>query len=395
MRVPVKEPVLEDHRHPRLAHPVREVPPLFERVRFELDVGDLDAFEKLERQHALSRVAPVDPRNLNVWIARPVAAEALGVAPFRAIVQLGADRAAELVDQVTCVDEVERTDPFLRDARGLVEQREVGLDLPRGARTLHLDRDRLAVRQRRSMYLPDRGCSDRYGIELEKRTFQRKAEVALDDLLDLLERERPHVVLQRAQLDDDVGRNDVGTRREELAELHERRAELVEHLAQVDAPLVRGDGLARRALTPWEEIGQLVLLEEVPEAVAHCDLRDLGQPPEVPLRRPCRHGVSVTRRGVVTFSRGCASGAARPRRSQSDADADPQGNQAMRAPQARAPSASGAKRGTNRAGRSRLARPASAGAPAGRRAARAPRTPRGGRARARATFPESPRLRVP
>ena len=64
------------------------------------------------------------------------------------------------------------------------------------------------------------------------------AELLADRALDVRERERAHVVLQAAQLGDDVGRDDVRPRREQLPELDERRAELVEHLAQV--PAARG-----------------------------------------------------------------------------------------------------------------------------------------------------------
>ena len=151
------------------------------------------------------------------------------------------------------------------------------------------------------MHLADRRGGDRRRVEVEERALERQAELALDDLLDLLERERPDVVLQPAQLGDDVRRHDVGPRREQLAELHERRPELVEHLAQVGAALSRGVALERRALAPRQQVGQPVLLEEVAEAVPHRDLRDLGEPPEVPLRRPRRHGISVARRTAETF----------------------------------------------------------------------------------------------
>ena len=79
-------------------------------------------------------------------------------------------------------------------------------------------------------------------VELEEQPLDRLAELLRDRPLDVRERERAHVVLQAAQLGDDVRRHDVGPRREQLPELDERRAELVEHLAQVPA--------ARRALEP-------------------------------------------------------------------------------------------------------------------------------------------------
>jgi hypothetical protein len=290
MRITVEEAVAEDHRHPRLAHPVCESAAFFERVRVRADVGDLHPVDVLERQHALARVAPVHARNLDVWVARPVAAEAVGVAALRAVVELEPDRPRELVDEVARVDEVERADPLLGQTRSLIEEREVGLDLARCAGTLNLDGDLPAVGQRGAVDLADRRRGDRCGVEVEKRALEREIELGLDHLLDLLERERPHVVLEPAELHDDVGRHDVRSRREQLTELHERRAELVEHLAQVNAAGGGGLRLDRRAVPPGEQVVQLVRLEEVAEPVANRDLRYLGEASEVPLLRFCRHG---------------------------------------------------------------------------------------------------------
>ena len=199
------------------------------------------------------------------------------------VVELLPDRAGELVDELARVDEVERPDPFPGEPRGLVEEPEVGLDLLRRARPLHLDRDPASVRQGRAVHLADRRGRDRRRLEVEEQPLERVPELLLDHALGLLERERPHVVLQPAQLDDDVGRHHVGPRREELSELHERRPELVEHLSQVLAAGRRGSVLGghageavfRRATR--QEVAQLVRLEEVAEAVAHHDLRDLRQ----------------------------------------------------------------------------------------------------------------------
>jgi hypothetical protein len=99
----------------------------------------------------------------------------------------------------------------------------------------------------------------------------------------------PHVVLQRSELGDDVRRNDVGTCREQLPELHERRAELVEQLTQV-LPARRRSFFIRRCEPRLrgparQQVGELVRLEEVAEAVAHHHLRDLGQAAERACRR--------------------------------------------------------------------------------------------------------------
>src|ERR671937_2099287 len=83
-RVAVEEPVPEDHRHPGLGHPVRELAPGLDRDDARVEVGDLRAVEELERQHARARVAPVDARDLDVRVAGEVAPECLGVPPLQA-----------------------------------------------------------------------------------------------------------------------------------------------------------------------------------------------------------------------------------------------------------------------------------------------------------------------
>ena len=132
------------------------------------------------------------------------------------------------------------------------------------------------------MDLADRGGGDRLAVELEEEALDRLAELLLDHALDVLVRERAHVVLEPAELGDDVRRQDVRPHREELAELDEGRAELVEELAEVLAALGRRALGELAAVAPaGQEVGQLVALEEVAEAVPDGDLGDLRQPAEV------------------------------------------------------------------------------------------------------------------
>ena len=284
VRVAVEDAVLEDHRHPRLRHQVGEPAALLQRVLVRVDVLDLRALEVLERQHARPRVGPEHLRDADVRVAGEVAMKGLGVPRLVPVVELLPDRAAELVHETARVDEVEGTYALLRDLRRLVEKLEVGLDLLGSVRPLHLHGDTAAVRERGVMDLADRRGGDRPLRELGEELLDRQAELGQDDLLDLVVRHRRDVVLQLPQLDDDVRRHDVRPGREQLAELHECRAELVEHLAQVLS--------AKRALAvdradlrrPGDEIGQPVALEEVAEAVLDRDLRDFGDAPEV-LRR--------------------------------------------------------------------------------------------------------------
>src|SRR4029079_15084382 len=98
-------------------------------------------------------------------------------------------------------------------------------------------------------------------------------EVLADDALDVLVRDRANVVLELLQLGHDVGRDDGGAGREELAELDEGRGELVESLAQVSAALGGARGCRAELRAARQQVGQAVSLEEVAEAVPD---RDLG-----------------------------------------------------------------------------------------------------------------------
>ena len=106
----------------------------------------------------------------------------------------------------------------------------------------------------------------------EERLLDREPQLLLDHPPHVGERDRRHVVLQLAQLGDDVRRHHVGAGREELAELDERRPELVEHLAQ--APAAVGELRVVVAAPP---------VDQVAEAVAGRDPPDLGQPADPPL----------------------------------------------------------------------------------------------------------------
>ena len=228
-------------------------------------------------------------------VAREVAVQRVRVPRLEPVVELLADRAGELVDDLAHVHEVEGPDALLRDARGLVEEAEVGFDLLGRAGALDLDRDDMAVREHGSVHLADRRGGQRLAVELEEEALDREAEVFEDDALDLFVRERAHVVLEAAQLGDDVRRQDVWTHREQLAELDEGRAELVEELAEMLAAL---GCAALEELRPVpaarDQVGQPVPLEEVAEAVPDRDLGDLRQPAEVPLLgRRLRHDVKV------------------------------------------------------------------------------------------------------
>src|SRR5207302_2653880 len=127
VRVAVEEAVPEDHRHPRFGDPGGELTTVLDPRADEVDVGELDPVDPLERQYARPGVLPVDLWDPDMRVAGEVAAEVLGVTALLPVVKLLADRPGELVDDLARIDEVERTDPFTREASRLVEKPEVGL----------------------------------------------------------------------------------------------------------------------------------------------------------------------------------------------------------------------------------------------------------------------------
>ena len=114
---------------------------------------------------------------------------------------------------------------LLREER---EQPEVALDLFRGARPLHLDHDPLAALEPRAMNLPDRPGGERLRFDPLEDVLPRDAELLLHHLDHLGLGQRRHAVLQARELLDDLGRDQVGPRREDLPELRERRPEFLE-----------------------------------------------------------------------------------------------------------------------------------------------------------------------
>src|SRR5207247_10735455 len=91
-----------------------------------------------------------------------------------------------------------------------------------------------------SMNLADRRSRERLLVELEEGLLEREPELLLNHVANLRERERPDVVLEPPQLGDDVGRHHVGAGREQLPELDEGGAELIEQLAPAAAAPRRG-----------------------------------------------------------------------------------------------------------------------------------------------------------
>jgi hypothetical protein len=185
----------EDHLEPEDRHLVDQRLALRHGHRLEVDVGDLGALDQLRGEDPPARVGPHHPGDDDPAVAGEGAAQRLGVARLSAVVHLGAQRARELVDELHWVDE-QAIPAYLGQAlRQLPQQVEIRAHQRLRLRTLHLHRHGTAVGQDRTVHLSDAGRRHGHRVEARKSLRDVEAELRLDRLLDLREREWRHGVL--------------------------------------------------------------------------------------------------------------------------------------------------------------------------------------------------------
>ena len=153
-------------------------------------------------------------------------------------VELALQRLGQMLDHGRDVDEPAET----RAALGLLgeqfEQPEVAHDRVARVRPLDLDDDRLAALERGAVHLGDRAGRERDRVDRLEHVLPRHAELLLHHRNDLRLGQRRDLVLERRQLLDELGGEQVRTRREDLPELGERRTELFEGGAQAARALL-------------------------------------------------------------------------------------------------------------------------------------------------------------
>ena len=114
----------------------------------------------------------------------------------------------------------------------------------------HLDRHRPPVEQAGPVHDGDGGRPDRVGVEVGERVAQRQPEVLLHPLAHVGERHRRARVEAGPELVGHVVAEHARRRRDDLAELHERPAEVLEALAQRPGQL----GRRQRALADGAQL---------------------------------------------------------------------------------------------------------------------------------------------
>ncbi len=227
--------------------------------------------------------------------SRPRAASPIACRVARLVreVELLVDGPVELLDDAGRRVDAGLLDHRLEQLREVVEEREVRLDLLPDARPLHLHDDPLAARGSGAVDLGDRRARERPSSSSANSSSTRRPRPALDLARRIsADGEGRAVVLERLELLDPVGGQEVRPGGEELPELDEGGPELGQQLPEARRGLAvrRRQGLAlrrqaRRARAPRasaraREVGA--------EAVPRHRRRDLAQPVQV-LESPREH----------------------------------------------------------------------------------------------------------
>ena len=244
-----------------------------------------------------------------------VAADLLGVTGLGGVVELGAEREAELADPP--LDVVVAAPPRTRgcSAREVAQEHEVRLGLRLDAGPLHLHHDGRAVGERGRVDLPDGGRRQRLGVEVGEEGVERLPQLGLDDGADGLEGHGRRVVLETGQLRRDFGRDEVGPRAQHLPQLDGRDAEVFEGEAEVLGPGVGRLArlVAQHPAVERDEPAEPEVEHEPAEPVAGQRPRDLAEP-LLPRRRAHGRGrcEEAAHEAVRLRARGAGSDSSHP-----------------------------------------------------------------------------------
>ena len=219
--------------------------------------------------------------------AREVALELRGVAGLAHQVELVQDRLLVLDDDLARPQAPRVRPVLLGEAGEGVQHLEVEVDRLAHAGPQHLDDDLAPVRERRRVDLGDGGRRERRGIEAREELRDRPAERGLDARLGERAVEGRDAVLELRELVGDVGRQQVAPRRDDLAELHEDRPEVLERAPQAlaaRAAAAREPGPGRQPEDEAQRAVEVGRAHVVVEPVAHQHAVDGEQPAGDPHR---------------------------------------------------------------------------------------------------------------
>ena len=197
-----------------------------------IDLRDRQAVHALHHHRAGTAVVPVDLGHREQWRIAEIAAQLRTVRRLAHQVQFVAEVLGKLGHHLARLQPAPfRPHAFEQRGSGFHQCDVVGDDVF-DARPQHLDRHVLAGRQHREMHLRDRGRRHRLRLETAENLRQRLAVEGFQAGDRLFRREGRHAVLQLGQFVGQIGRQQIASRRQHLAELDEDGAERLQRLAQ-------------------------------------------------------------------------------------------------------------------------------------------------------------------
>jgi hypothetical protein len=229
----VEEPIVEHHLGGDVRGSFGERVPIHARGVERGGVGDLHPIDALQRDDPGRRGLPEHARDLYVGLVGEVAREPLGVTPLREVVQLGAELPRELLRDADHVHACRRLPPATGAGGAVLQDLEVLLHLLDRAGAADLDHDLGSVVQQRRVRLPDRGGREGVGPERGEGPVDAAAQLALHDLSDHGAGYGRACVLELGQLAAVLGPQQVASRGDDLADLDERRPELLQRQAEL------------------------------------------------------------------------------------------------------------------------------------------------------------------
>ena len=239
VRVGVEEAALQHLPQRALHERVDDVAPLEAVLAQRRAVSQPEAIDPLHRQHAARRERREDLGRRDVGDGAVEPREPRRVGGLDAVVDLGVDELAKVVDDRDEIDvAAERRDQPRQRRRVGAQDVQVERDDRLAAGPLHLDRHLPAVEERRLVDLPERRRRHRLARDLRVDLRDRHAELGLEDRERGVVGKRRHAVLQPLQLGEVLGGQQVGARREGLSRLDDGGAEARDQRRQLGGALL-------------------------------------------------------------------------------------------------------------------------------------------------------------
>ncbi len=219
---------------------------------FDQRAGDVerDSVEMVDQHSGRGQL------EMRAWYGDVVVAsggsDARQIANLDTEVEFLVERNGEAVREVADAD---RTGPrrpavqYLGKPQGDVE---VAVDDRTDARTPHLDDDLLPGAEPGTMHLRDGSCGQRFGFQLSEHLAGRRTEFSGKQALDLVPCDGSGPILELAELGDEFVRQQITPGRQDLAQLDERAARVVQ--CQTQPPGQHGSPLPGR-VAPSGQVG--------------------------------------------------------------------------------------------------------------------------------------------